>query len=178
MGKDSKIETFNQWSHLTVLLFVAYLAQCDPVRDIEPQFGVVGKWLDVMGVKIPATRIAAPLASEVVTAEHVKAPSLVLHRKALVTALRQLAVFVRVAFLTARRSLTSYGANLPSGLYCVLFADAVRWAILGRFTHLLSGFFTHLFPLHRGDERFPALYPCFAEFSFGFFAVCHTTSIH
>ena len=156
MGRDSKIEwthhTFNPWSRLAVLQFVARLAERNAVRDVESQFGVFGKGLDVMGVEIPAASIAAPLAGKVVTAEHIEAPSLVLHREALVTALRQLTVFVRVAFLTAGRSLTRGGAYLPSCFDGMRNTQALGWLTHPCLRHLLFGFVGVAHPLERGHS--------------------------
>ncbi len=142
----------NKISRLAVLQFVARLAERNAVRDVEPQFGIVGKGLDVMGVEIPAARIAAPLASEVVTAEHVEAPALVLHRKALVTALRQLAILERVTFLTAGRSLSRDNANLAACLDGMGNAKALGWLAFSCKRHLLLGIVSVAHTLKRGHS--------------------------
>lgn len=142
----------NQLSRLAVLKFVARFAERDPIRDVEPQFGIVGKGLDVMGVEIPAARIAAPLAGEVVTAEHVEAPPLVFQREPLPHAFGMLAVLVRMALLTAGCSLSSNNANLSS-----CFDGMGNTPALGRLTypcsrHLLFGVVGVAHSLERGHS--------------------------
>ena len=125
----------NQMLRLAVLQFVARLAERNAVRDVESQFGVFGKGLDVMGVEIPAARIAAPLAGEVVTAVHVEAPPLVLHRKALSSSFGGLAIPVRMALLAAGRSLASDYADLPSRFDAMGNTQAIGWLAFSRKRH-------------------------------------------
>ena len=142
----------NQMLRLAVLQFVARLAERNAVRDVESQFRVVGKGLDVMGVKIPAARIAAPLASEVVAAEHVETPSLVLQRDPLPHAFGVLAIFVTMARITAWRALSYDGADFASSLDRVPDTRALGWLAYSRERHFLFRFVSVVLPFEGGNS--------------------------
>lgn len=64
--------------------FMTWLAQGDPVIQDKPQFWMICKRLDVMGVQVPAPRIAAVLARKLVPPIHSPAPRLILGRAAFI----------------------------------------------------------------------------------------------
>ena len=142
----------NRLSSLAVLLLVARLAERNSVRHVESQFGVVGEGLDVMGVKIPAASIAAPLAGKVVTAEHVEAPSLVFSREANTTALCGFAILVVGARWTRQGSIASDNADLLARLDGVGDSQSLGWLASFGVRHLLLGIVRVMHPLERGHS--------------------------
>ena len=81
---------------------MALVAKGNTIAHLEPKFGKVGKGLDVMGAKIPATSVTTFLAAKVIAQEYIIAPSFVLLRKALVTTVSKLAIFVAMNSFATR----------------------------------------------------------------------------
>lgn len=162
MGKETEISwshaTFNPWLlpcslpstfqfagtvGLIVQPIVATTAESQTIGNVKAKFGVVCKWLDMMGHKIAAPIITALLAGEGITAEYVEAPSLIFHREALSTALSELAIFVLRQSITTRCTLPSPLTYQRACLGGVLNASAITTSFLCRVAHLAAGFFGH-----------------------------------
>lgn len=95
MAENSKIEWTDHAVNSPVMGgIVAIITKRDPVINVKAQVWKVGKWLDVMRYKVAAATISALLTNKFVSRKHVKAPALILHRKALTATLNKLAVFV------------------------------------------------------------------------------------
>ena len=107
MGKTTGIA----WTSDLMAKFVAAFTQGDAVIQDKPQFWMIRKRLDVMGVQVPAPRIAAVLARKLVPPVNSPAPSLILGR----------AAFIQ-------------GASLSPAL-----PGIVRWSALHRTALLLGG---------------------------------------
>lgn len=90
------------------------IAQGETVGDLESQTRVRRKWLNVMGPKIPSTRITAPLAREMITCKYVESPSLVSLTEALSASFDNPSVFVGGAVAPTQGATANRRADLHS----------------------------------------------------------------
>lgn len=104
---------------------VAGVANGDAVVEVEPEIGMFCPRLDVVGVKVSPSIVAAMDARELVSRLHVERPALRLRTVPILLALAMTSVDVRVTGRPARRSLPRDGADLRPGLRRVSLPDPV-----------------------------------------------------
>ncbi len=154
--------------------FVTGLAKRQPILHNKSKVGVIRKFLDVVCVKVAAFVITAMLTDVPVSPIHSISPFLVFHRTPIVQASLKFAITVGIMSRPAWRSFACNSTDAGLCFGSVGLANPVAWAILSRVAHFSTGFFGHLFTLHRRDECKATFFPCFTNFRLSFFGMSHT----
>lgn len=137
MGEKTGISwtdhTFNRVL-FCVNFFMAFFANRNPIAYLVTDFWKFRKFLDVVSNKIAAAIVPALLERKTISRKHIKPPSFIKHGKALVSALRQLSVFITMAIFATGRFFSCRLTDLYSRLNAERRSPSIIWKSFVRFT--------------------------------------------